>query len=329
MYSFRLVSTGIFLPKRKFSSSDTAARLQFSQKKVEELAGVKERYFVTDETAAQMGAQALRNAVEFAKVNLNQIDLILSASGTQQHPIPSTSCLIQKELGLQDSGIPCFDINSTCLSFVTALDMASSLLQTGRYKTIAIVSSEIGSKALDWEEKESAALIGDGAAAVIVSSVLPGREVKIRSAKMATFSHGSHLAHIPGGGTAKVPHFDPTTAQDFKFHMDGRKLFRMISQKIQNFTRELLDEGKTRHDEIDWVLPHQASQLAMELLAKKLEFKREQILMTLAQYGNVIAASIPITLHCALTENKIRDGHKVLVLGTSAGVSIGGLVLEF
>ena len=326
----KVLGTGKYLPKRKVTAAELDARLGVPAGWVEKKSGVSVRHYVTDETAAQMGAIAALQALEAAGLSVHDIDCLVCASGTAQQEIPCTAALIQEELQLSRSGIPCFDINSTCLSFVTALDVLSCSMALEIYERVLIISTEIASVGLNWEQKESCILFGDGAAAVVIGRTSDTETARIFGSSMKTYSEGAHYSEIRGGGTMLHPsQYAQGREADFTFDMDGRKIFRLTSQRITGFVEQLLAAVSLKKEQLKAVIPHQASGMAMRIMASKLGFSDQQMVNILAHHGNMIAASIPLALHEAIVQKRVERGDRVLLLGTSAGLSLGGIVLEY
>ncbi len=287
--------------------------------------GVAFRHFVEKETAAQLGSAALEMALAG---HPGPVDLLLSAGGTPQQIIPCTAALISQEMGW--SGVPCMDINATCLGFVAAMDVAAQFLATGRYGRIAIVCADIASKGLNWRQPEAAGLMGDGAAAVIVERTPAHETSAVLAARFETWPEGADLTAIRGGGSAQPAHLyrEETNDADYRFHMDGPGIFRLAAVKIKPFVQALL--GSESWQDIDLVVPHQGSITAMHLLRKRIGLPTEKLMETAQQLtGNTIAATMPIALHEAIVSKRLVRGQKALFLGTSAGFSLGGLLLRY
>lgn len=321
----KILSTGMYLPKRVVTGFEVDEKLGLSHGKSEEMTGIAERRYVTDETASQMGAFAIMGALEKSGLRYEEIDAIICASGTQEQALPCTASLVQRALKREDVNIPCFDVNSTCLSFVTALDLASSLVATDRFKTIVIVSTEIASVGLNKKQHEAYALFGDGAAAVIVQKPKDGETNGIVHAAMKTYSEGAEHCRIEGGGTK----YHPTKAFDaerFLFAMDGRKVFRLVLETIPEFFAEAMKDSTLSLDDLSLIIPHQASGAGMALVRKKLGIDPAKYMDILSKHGNMIAASIPLALHYAIEQGRVKRGDKVMLLGTSAGMSIGAVI---
>ncbi len=326
----RILGTGLAVPERKVTDQEIERELELPVGWVRRTGGVETRHWVTTETAAQLGAAAARMALARAEVAASDLDLIISAGGTEQQPIPCTAVFVQRELGLGESGIPAFDIDATCLSFLMAFDVASQFIEAGRYRRVLVVSPDIASVGLNPRHKESYTILGDGAGAVVLG---PAEETSsaILTSRFNTWSSQAELCQIKGGGTKLYPtRYTPQNHDDFLFEMDGMGSFRFVSQVIDRFTDDLLRPvGRTIAD-IDFLVPHQASRLALDLVVKRrLRIPSEKMIDVLAQYGNTIAASIPMALHEAVTDGRIRRGHTLLLMGSSAGVSLGGTLLVY
>ena len=314
----RIIRTGIFLPPTIVKDTEIDERIGKPAGWTRKHAGVLERRFVRDETAAMMGAAALRDALQG-----DLPDLLISAGATPQQIIPCTASLVAAEMGW--GGIPCFDVNATCMGFLVALDVAASFFASGRYKKIAIVCSEIASKGLNWNEPEAAAILGDGAAAVFLEN---GATETFKS-HFETWPEGAGLTCIKGGGSAMpASQYSKETAADYLFHMDGPGIFRLATQKMEGVVSKLIGSDPDRWDAIDAVIPHQASPLALRHMGIRLHIPSAKLISIAQNCGNTIAASIPTTLHAALQTKQVGTGSRVLLLGTSAGFSAGGVLLS-
>ncbi|MFD0961708.1 beta-ketoacyl-ACP synthase III [Paenibacillus chungangensis] len=325
----KIIGTGKYLPQTCVTAEEIDARLGVRAGWTLKKTGVEKRYFAGEETASQMGAKAAAAALQAAGVSFRDIDCIVGASGTYQQPIPCNAALIQAEMGEGASGVPSFDINTTCLSFVAAMDIVSYMIEAGRYRTALLVTSEIASIGLDWEHKESAALFGDGAVAVVLSRSEHGGVSGIVHAAMETYGDGAHLSEIRGGGTKLHSRSAEATEKDFLFQMDGTGIFRMTSKLMPPFLERLMQEAGTSIGEMKLVIPHQASAMAVRLIMRKLGVGEHQLMDVSHNGGNMIAASIPMLLHEAIERQRIVRGDRVLLLGTSAGLSLGGLILDY
>lgn len=332
--SFNILGTGEYRPEYVVPSHYLDGTLKLPDGSVEKKSGVESRRWAGGhESTSFMGAAAARQALEAAGIAATDVDCIISAGGTVERAIPCTAVLIQRELGLSSSSIPCFDINSTCLSFLTALDTASALLEVGRYRRILIVSSDIPSLGLDQDHLESYSIFGDGAAAAVIGRESGRGAVEVIASHMETYSAAAEVCNVRAGGTdmhpcrAEIYHEELVAAS--RFSMDGKAAYKVSAEHIEGFVASLFAETGLGISDMDVVVPHQASLLAMHHLRKKLGIPQEKLVDIFADHGNQVAASIPTALHTAITQGRIKPGDRVLLIGTGAGISIAGMVLSF
>ena len=324
----KIIGLGRYLPKRVVPSSELEVLCGVPAGWVERRNGVRERRWVTDETSSFMSAEAGREALDEAKLKPNQLDLIINASGTGEQAIPDTGVLIQRQLGLGSSGIPAMTVHTTCLSFVAAMDVASNFIQSGRYKNILIASADVASCGINPKEPESASLVGDAAAAVVVTRAEAGDASMIHHAHFKSFGDGAYLTTIMGGGSRLHPRFAGHKPEDDLFHMDGPAVLRMVRGIAHDFLDELYPGLSKGMVDVDVVVPHQASKVGLMML-ERFGWQEAKIVKTIETLGNCVAASIPVTLYQGVRDGRIQRGDKVLLVGTGAGLSIGGMVLTF
>ncbi|ULL13859.1 beta-ketoacyl-ACP synthase III [Paenibacillus sp. H1-7] len=324
----KILGSGKYMPKRVITAREMDELLDVPAGWVEKKSDVLQRHFVEDETASQMGAFAAQEALKQAGLAFSDIDCLVCTSGTMEQPIPSTASLIQRAMGEDHSGVPSFDINSTCLSFLTGFDVMSYMVTSGRYRRVLLVATEIASVGLNWAHKESAALFGDGAAAVVIGPAEEQESSRIVCSAMQTYSQGAHLSQIRGGGTGAHALTEQEEAA-FLFEMDGQGIYKMASRILPGFVASLLQQASCAMKDIQLVVPHQGSAMAMRLISRKLGISQEQLMFITPTHGNTIAASIPMGLHEAIRERRIDRGSRVLLLGTSAGLSVGGMILDY
>ena len=324
----KIAGIGRYLPKRVVPSRELEHKLGLPEGWIAKKQGVRERRWVVDETASFMGAQAATAALDDAGMKASSIDLIINASGSQEQAIPDGAPLIQRHLGMGDGGVACMSIHATCLSFLVALDTAASLIATGRYQNVLVVSSEISSVGLNFAHVESSTLFGDGAAAVVLTRTPAGEESALLASRLETYGAGAYFTQIAGGGTRKHPNHSDTRPDDNLFYMDGPSVFTLAVKHAAQFLEKLRPGLSTGLGDIKLAVPHQASKLALEA-HRFYGFKRTQIVRTIDYLGNCIAASIPLTLHEAIKDGRLQRGDKFLMLGTGAGLSIGGAILIY
>ncbi len=324
----KILAMGTYLPGR-VSSTEIENRHGIPSGWSEKYSGVSSRHHVTHESNGFMGARAAEHALEKAKMSLKDIDMLISASGTFDYPLPNQASIIKSELsGGDDSDFPAIDIDSTCLSFVAALDFAAKIIDGQRIKTILIVSSEVSSKGLNHNNWETTTLFGDGAAAAIVTYDANFDSLFIKGIQK-TYSEGAYLTLIEGGGNVKFFKDHPYNQEMHSFKMEGKKLLRLAKKKIPVFMTEFFSDLPIALEETDAIIPHQGSKMGIHIFEKMYTLKEGQVKKTLSKYGNCIAASIPLTLSDCIDSGEIKRGDICFLSGTSAGFSIGGVLIKY
>lgn len=328
----RLAQSAIFLPERVVTAAELDARLGLAAGWVEAKTGVLRRHVAEPgrDTNATMGAAAARGALDAAGLDLGDVDLLINASGSVQQPLPCTAALIQRELGGAASGTPCFDLNATCLSFLAALEMAAAWLAARGRGRVLLVSSEIATQGVDWEEPGAACLFGDGAAAFLLETAAPGAApTGLLASRFETWSEGADLCAVRGGAQARPPWtYSAATHRDFLFHMDGPGVHRLAMKRLPGLVERCLADAGVALADVDTVVPHQAGMGPIRLVERRLGLAPGRMVITVAEHGNLIAASIPVALHLARERGQVRAGQRVLFLGTAAGYSQGAMLWQ-
>jgi len=322
MFDIKISGTGIYLPPRVETSDELVTKINKPVDWIHQKAGVFERR-VSDIDVDKMGAIAGKEALN----NGPPPDLIINASGVPKQTIPDTSTFFQKELGFD--GVPSFSIHCTCLSFIAALHTASSLIQSKSYKRILIISSDRGTVGRNFKEPESASLLGDGAAAVLVEPSDTKDPSQFLYHTMSTWPSGTELTEVRGGGTRRHP-LDPNTSRnDNLFSMDGPAVYKIARKEVYRMLLKTLKETGLKRQSIDWVVPHQASKKAVEAYSTVGGFKKEKVLETVSRFGNCVAASVPMTLVMAIKNDQIKRNDLVMLIGTGAGLSAACSIFRY
>lgn len=324
----KIIGVGRYLPSRVVPSTEVETLCGLPVGWIERRTGVRERRWVNGESNSFMAAEAAKEALDDAGLQLEDIDLILNASGTPEQAIPDMAPLVQRQLGLGDSGIACLSVHSTCLSFLVAIDMASLMLANKRYNNILIVSADIASVALNYKQPESASLFGDAAAAVVVTRTPDGEASGVHAARLETYGSGASLTEIRGGGSRRPPQGKDTLPEDNLFHMEGPKVYRMARQHIDSFLEKLRPGLSQGPGDIKLVIPHQASLLALRALRRN-NIDDDRVMITLDRYGNCVATSLPLTVYEAVRAGRLNRGDEFLLCGTGAGLSLGGVIMTY
>lgn len=330
--NIKILGTGVSRPQRTILAEEIDVQLGLEVGSTARKSGVRERRWATTEKPTELARDAALQAISNSGLRLEDLDAIVCGQSVPEQLIPSNAALLQRHLGLESSGIPCFDVNSTCLSFVTALDLVSHLIQAGAYRKVLIVSAELGSPGLTWKDHEVISLFGDGAAAAVVGFQTEDGDTSsaLLGSHMETYSEGANFCEIRGGGTGLFStKYCSENHEEYLFHMSGPKVFKLALKMLPQFMDRLLDKAGVRMDDISLVIPHQASGSALALIQRKLSLPDSRFFNVLERNGNMIAASIPSALHQAVSEGRVSRGDKVMLVGTSAGLSIGGVILTY
>ena len=318
----KITGVGLYLPPKIETAEELASKINKSTQWIIEKSGVNERRVSeidVDEMGAIAGKQALGNG--------EKPDLIINASGVPKQTIPDTSTFYQRALGFE--GIPSFSIHCTCLSFITAVNTASSLINSKTYKRILIISSDRGTIGRNFQEPESSSLLGDGAAAVVLEPSNSLEESELIYFNMKTWPSGANLTEVRGGGTNKHPQNPETTISDNLFTMDGPAIYKIARKQVYKMMLKTLKETGLERKNIDWVIPHQASGKAVDAYVSSGGFKPEKVINIISEYGNCVAASVPMALSIAVMDGKIKRGQTVLLIGTGAGLSAACALIKY
>jgi 3-oxoacyl-[acyl-carrier-protein] synthase III len=321
----RIVSTGSYLPPRRLTNADLAAELaakgvETSDEWIVERTGIRARHFAErDVTSSALALEAARQALSAAHLQATDIDLILVATSTPDMVFPSTATILQNKLGITN-GCPAFDVQAVCSGFVYALTVADSLIKTGTAKRALVVGAEVFSRILDFNDRTTCVLFGDGAGAVILeASETPGI---LASSLHADGRHAGILC-TPGTVSGGAVLGDPT------LKMDGPAVFKLAVGVLEAAARSALEKaGKTDAD-IDWLIPHQANIRIMQSTAKKLKMPLEKLIVTVDQHGNTSAASIPLALDNAVRTGKIKRGDTLMLEGVGGGFTWGAVLVQY
>ena len=317
----KITGIGLYLPPKIQSAEELSEKIKKSSEWIVSKTGVKERR-ISEIDVDQMGAIAAKDALDGRRP-----DLILNASGVARQVIPDTSVYFQRELDLE--GVPAFSIHATCLSFLVALKTANEFLENNTFNKILIISADRGTIGRNFNEPESAALLGDGAAAVLVEKNDKTDDSCLEYWKMKTFSSGADLTVVRGGGTKLHPQNPLTRLSDNLFSMNGPQIYRLARKKIYKMLIEMLKNQNIKVSDIDLVIPHQASITAIEAYIKYGRFNPKQVVNVISKTGNCVAASLPMSLAMAYKDNRISRGDRLYFTGTGAGLSIISALIKF
>jgi len=284
------------------------------------------RYRISgEENQISLAVSACEKALENTGIKIDDIDCIVSASAVGIQPIPCTAALIHEKIA-KGTSIPALDINTTCTSFMTALDTMSYLVEAERYKRVLIISCDVASIALNPKQKESFRLFSDGAAAFIIEKT--EKETGVIDAMQKTWSEGAHSTEIRGGLSNLHPkNYSEETKEEFMFDMNGKTILSLSMKKIPEMMKEFLENNRMKISDIDMVVPHQAS-VAMPIVMEKLGVPKDKFINEVKEFGNMVSASVPLALAHGLESGKIKSGDIILLIGTAAGLTTNILLMR-
>jgi len=322
----KIIGTGSYLPPKKVSNNELAAQLatkgiETSDEWIFSRSGISSRHYAeADVNSSDLAVEASKRALEAADLQANDIDLIIMATSTPDYfgGFPSTACVVQNKLGITN-GAAAVDVQAVCSGFVYAMSIADSMIKAGSHKNVLVIGAEVFSRILNFEDRTTCVLFGDGAGAIVMTrSDKPG--------VLATKLHadGSHadILCVPGNVNAGV------VAGSAFLYMDGQAVFKLAVSVLEKVANEALEIAGLDSTQIDWLVPHQANIRIMQSTAKKLRMPMEKVVVTVDQHGNTSAASIPLALDAAVRDGRIQPGQTVMVEGVGGGFTWGAAIVK-
>ena len=315
----RIIGTGSYLPEKKLSNRDLESLVDTSDEWIYSRTGIRYRHIAAEnETTSDLALKASRRAIENAKIDAAQIDLIIVATSTPDMIFPSTACLLQAKLGIKRGAA--FDVQAVCTGFIYALATADSFIRSGQHRCALVIGAEIFSRILDWKDRGTCVLFGDGAGAVVLrASDTPG----ILSSHLHADGSYANILCTPGSVQNGV-----VSGQPF-LKMEGNSVFKLAVNVLDEVGREALAANDLSIDQIDWFIAHQANIRIIHATAKKLGLPLDRVVVTVENHGNTSAASIPLALHVAVSEGRIKRGQHVLLEGVGGGFTWGSVLLKW
>ena len=324
----RITGTGSCLPAEIITNDDLAQVVDTSDEWISTRTGIRSRRIVKGESGASMAAEAARRALENAGVSAGEIQLIIVATCTGDLQFPGTACVVQKEI--QADGAVAFDLGAACSGFLFALNTAHAYIQTGVYQKALVIGTEVLSKLVDWKDRSTCVLFGDGAGAAVVEASEEGLQgfVQYSDGKkgevLSCISRPvENLIHRKEEGT------DYRTPVSDYLTMNGQEVFRFAVKKVPECIHQLLDQTRTRADQVDWYILHQANSRIIQSVAKRMGVDEARFPMNMDRYGNTSAASIPILLDVLNREGKLARGQQIVLAGFGAGLTWGAAKLTW
>ena len=316
----KIIGTGSYLPARTLTNFDLEKIVETSHDWIVSRSGIHERHIAADdEMTSDLALQASRRAIEAAGISADQIDLVIVATTSPDKMFPSTACILQDKLGIRNCGAA-FDMQAVCGGFVYALNTADLYIRGGQARTALVVGAEVLSRMLDWNDRTTCVLFGDGAGAVVLqASETPG----ILASKL--HADGRHRGMLKADGNIR----NGAVQGDPFIKMDGQAVFKFAVKVLSEVVEEVLAENKLQGSDIDWLVPHQANIRIMEATAKKLGLSMDNVVVTVAHHGNTSAASIPLALDTAVRDGRIKPGQNILLEAVGGGFTWGAVLIKW
>ena len=328
MYRAKISGTGSYLPEKILSNKDLEKIVETNDQWIVERTGIRERRIAAPEQAtSDLALRAAKNALEMAGLGPRDIDMILVATVTPDHIMPCTAAVLQDKLGART--VFSFDLSAACSGFVYGVSIANQYVKTGLYKNILVIGAETLSRIVNFKDRETCILFGDGAGAAIVSRAEPGDVSEILSEHLYADGALNHLLEIPGGGS-RDPFSQSVLDEGRQYvRMKGREIFKNAVRTLAACCEEALTHNKMTIENIDWVVPHQANSRILEALAKQIKLPMSKLILNVDRTGNTSAATIPVALDEAVRDGRIRRGQLTLLAAFGAGLTSGSILLRF
>ena len=326
MNSVGIKGMGYYVPENVVTNFDLEKIVDTTDEWIRTRTGIEERRFASpDEATSDLSYKAALKAIEVAKIDKNQIDMIIVATCTPDYIAQGTSCLVQNKLGL--TSIPCLDVNAACSGFIYGMSMAYSLVKSKIYKNILVVGAETLSRIIDMQDRNTCVLFGDGAGAVIIGEVEEG--YGILGLSLGAEGEDNMILKVPAGGTRKPNNEETIKNRENFLIMKGKEVFKFAVTVLPKVTLDALEQSKLSVNDLSMIFPHQANERIIEAASKRIEFPLEKFYMNLNRFGNTSAASIAIALGEALEKGLVKKGDNIALTGFGAGLTYGSMVMKW
>lgn len=322
----KIIGTGSYLPPKRVSNQDLADQLatrgiETSDEWIVSRSGISARHYAEPSVnSSDLGVEAAKRAIEAADLQANDIDLIILATSTPDFfgGFPSTACIVQNKLGITN-GAAAVDVQAVCSGFIYAMALADSMIKSGAHQKVLIIGAEVFSRILNFEDRTTCVLFGDGAGAIVMArSDEPG----VLATKLHADGSQSHVLCVPG-------HVDGGVVSGSAFlYMDGQAVFKLAVTVLEKVANEALEIAGLNADQVDWLIPHQANIRIMQSTAKKLQLPMDKVVVTVDQHGNTSAASIPLALDVAVRDGRVKPGQIVMLEGVGGGFTWGAALVK-
>ncbi|MNK08083.1 3-oxoacyl-[acyl-carrier-protein] synthase 3 [compost metagenome] len=328
LYRSRVAGIGSYLPEKVLTNEDLEKMVETSNQWIVERTGIERRHIAAeDEVTSDLCLQASRRALSDAKLNPEDIDMIIVGTVTGDNQMPSTACYLQAKLGCRN--IMAFDLNAACSGFLYGISIADQFIRTGMYKNILVCGAEVLHRFVNYKDRETCILFGDAAGAWIVSQASEGDRNIIESTHTHADGQLAELLTLPGGGS-RMPQSQKVLDNNLQYvQMKGREIFKHAVRTMALCCKEALEQNKVQPEQVDWIIPHQANKRIIEAVADQFDFPMERMIVYLHETGNTSAASIPVAFDWAVQNGKIKRGQTILLTAFGAGLTSGSVLLRY
>lgn len=326
LYNAGIIGTGSSIPDKILTNSDLEQIVDTTDEWIVSRTGIKERRIADSKVAtSDLATEAAKKALEDANLKASDLDMILVATVTPDMHFPSTACLVQSNLGIE--GCPAFDIEAACSGALYGLITASQFISTGLYKNILVIGAECLSKIVNWQDRNTCVLFGDGAGAFIVSRVDKGYGLLAHS--MGADGNGSKLLKVEAGGSKRPASLETVEKGLHYLQMEGSEVFKFAVKIMAKASEEVIAKAKLSLDDIDFLIPHQANIRIIDASRRRLKLSKEKVYMNLMHYGNMSAASVPVALDEASRAGKIQKGDNIILVAFGGGLTWASTLLKW
>jgi 3-oxoacyl-[acyl-carrier-protein] synthase-3 len=323
----QIVGTGSYLPEKKLTNLDLEKIVDTNDEWITTRTGIKERRIAGDDVAtSDLATQAALNAIKAAGISPEEIDLITVASITGDKIFPSTACFVQSKIGAKNA--VAFDLQAACSGLLYSMEVVNNMLKGGNYKTALIIGAEKLTSIVDWEDRSTCVLFGDGAAAVILQNVEDTDDCIIAS-DLGADGNYTDILHIPAGGSAMGTTHETIDNHEHFLKMGGQEVFKLAVTAMSNSCKKVIEKANLTPDDIKWLVPHQANYRILKAVATRVKIPEDRVFMNVDKYGNTSAASIGICLDEMVQNNKIQKGDYALLTAFGGGLTWGALLIKW
>ncbi|MCJ8345759.1 ketoacyl-ACP synthase III [bacterium] len=327
IYGAEVVGLGKCVPSKLLTNKDLEKMIDTSDEWIQSRTGIKQRYVMgKDESLSDLCVTAAKQALEQAKLDVNDIDMIICGTFTADHKLPSLAALVQDKLGAKNTGA--FDINAACTGFIYTLVTGAQFVRSGHCKNVLVIGADCCSSQIDWEDRSTCVLFGDGASALVLRQN-DDPNIGVQSSYFGSDGGGKESLWIEAGGSLMPVDKSILETKKHRVSMTGKDVFKFAINALSTSAKEVLSKEGLNAEDIKLLVPHQANSRIINGAAKRLDFRKDQIYLNIHKYGNTVAASVGLALRDSYDEGLMKSGDKVLIIGFGAGLSWGGTLINW